>query len=188
VFKKKVKKMKNKYMKIQILAIVILLLGTLSVSGEKNPDEVCIKLNLKQGPWEILDPETLGEGINDGRWHANGAFVDGGLVHDDYQMLPDPDDPYTQGMRSYYTMTGRNGKLHIKVELESFEWIGPSTIMFVGEWETDGGTDAYIGVTGGGKATQIIVLAAAMNSGVFGEGGPARAVHVVLEGDFQIPS
>jgi hypothetical protein len=181
--------MKNKYIKIQILAIAVLLLGILTASGVKEQDEVRIQLNFKQGPWNtVKNSPTEGEGINDGRWSATGAFVDGGLVHDDYQMLPDPDDPYTQGMRSYYTMTGRNGKLHIKVELESFEWIGPSTIMFVGEWETDEGTDAYAGVTGGGKATQIIVLAAAMNSGVFGEGGPARAVHVVLEGDFQIPS
>jgi hypothetical protein len=173
--------MKNKVMKIQILIIVILLLGTLPVLGEKDPDEVRIKLNFKQGPWEDID----GYGYNDGRWHANGAFTDSGTVHDDYQMLYDL-EPFP-GMRSYYTMTGKSGVLYIEVELGSFEWINPWTIQFEGTWTVDEGEGEYSSVSGSGTATQTIVLAAAMNSGEYMVGGPATSNHVVLEGEFYFP-
>ena len=83
---------------MQLLAIAVLLLGILTASAVKNPDDVCFRLNIKQGPWV----EDTGRGTNDGRWHANGAFVDAGTVHDEYQMIPDGSKA---GMLSYYTMT-----------------------------------------------------------------------------------
>ena len=169
-------------MKIQLLAIAVLLLGTLTVSGIKEPDEVCIKLNFKQGPWE----EPSGDGDNDGRWQATGTFVDGGTVHDAYQMQYDP-YPTMVGMNSYYTMTGRKGDLYIEVELVSYDWVNPWKIQFEGSWTIVGGTGAYDGATGGGDATQIIVFAAAVNSAhwIPGVGGPAMSNHVLLEGTFE---
>ena len=167
--------MKNKFMKIQLLAIVVILLGAIFVSGEKNPDEARIKLIFKQGPWD-----EEGVGYNDGRWQATGAFTDGGLVHDDYLFV--------DGMSSHYTMTGRNGELIIDVDLDPFEWIGPSTIKFEGEWQVVGGTGDYASVSGSGSATQIIVLAAAMNSGEYMVGGPATSNHVVLDGEVYLTS
>jgi hypothetical protein len=172
--------MRYKLVKMQLVAIVIFLLGTLPVLGEKNPDEVCIKLIFKQGPWD-----EYGAGFNDGRWHATGAFVDSGTVHDDYQMLYYLDPP---GMSSYYTMTGKNGVVELEVELGSFEWINPWTIQFEGTWEIVGGTEEYASVDGSGTATQIIVLAAAMHSGEYMVGGPAVSNHVTLEGEIQFTS
>ena len=167
--------MKNKYMKIQILAIAVLLLGTLTVSGVKETDEVCIKLNFKQGEWDT----GTGIGGNDGRWHATGTFVDGGTVHDTYQM----DWP---SMSSSYEMTGRNGILYIEVELEYAGDLNKWTGKFEGTWTIVGGTDDYADATGGGDATQIIVFGSAMHSAhmVPGTGGPATSNHVVLEGEF----
>jgi hypothetical protein len=171
--------MRYKLVKMQLVAIVIFLLGTLPVLCEKNPDEVCIKLIFKQGPWD----DFTGYGYNDGRWHATGAFVDSGTVHDDYQMLYDL-SPFP-GMRSEYIMTGKNGVLNIEVELGSFTWINPWKIKFEGTWEIVGGTEEYASVDGSGTATQIIVLAAAMNSGEYMVGGPAVSNHVNLEGEIQ---
>jgi len=170
--------MKNKVVKIQLIALMILLLGIFPVLGAKDPDGISIKLLFKQGPWD-----EEGYGDNDGRWHATGVFTDSGTVHDDYQMLNYLDPP---GMRSYYTMTGKSGVLYIEVELGSFEWVNPWTIQFEGTWTVWGGEGEYLSASGSGTATQVIVLAAAMNSGEYMIGGPATSNHVVLEGEFYL--
>jgi hypothetical protein len=167
-------KMKNKYMKIQILAIVVILLGTLSAYARET-HEIHIKLIFKQGPWD-----NEGYGTNDGRWQATDAFVDSGTVHDDYQMLYELTP--NAGMQSYCTMMGKNGLINIRVELGSFTWINPWTIKFEGTWEVVGGTGDYLTASGSGDATQIIVLSAAMNSGEYMVGGPAKSNHVTLVG------
>ena len=170
MFKREVNNVKNKYIKIQILAIAILLLGTITVSGVTEPDEVCIKLNFKQGP---LHGET---GYNVGRWRAKGAISDGGLVLDNYE--------WSGGMSSYYTMSGKKGDIFIHVQLTPVGWINEWTLKFEGDWTIDYGTGIYAGVSGGGDATQLVVVSAAMHS-VHGDptfGAPATSNHVILEG------
>ena len=161
--------MKFRFLKIQLITIVVILLGVGIISGAKDPDAGRFKCIFKQGPWD-----AAGVGYNDGRWQATGTFTDGGLVHDDYLMV--------DGMSSWYTMYGRSGDLYIFVDLDQFECIGPWTLKFEGTWVITGGTGLYDGASGSGTATQIIVLAAAMNSGEYMVGGPAVSNHVVLEG------
>lgn len=164
--------MKNRLLKAQILAITVILLGTVFVSGVKDPDAVRFKCIFKQGPWD-----ADGVGYNDGRWQVTGAFTDGGLAHDDYDM--DYDD---FSMVSSYTLTGRNGDLYIEVLLGPLEWTGPWTGEWTGTWSITGGTGDYASVSGSGDATQIIVFASTMHSGEFMVGAPCVSNHVVLEG------
>ena len=164
--------MKNKILKIQLIVILLVLFGTIFVSGAKNPDTVMVKCIFKQGPWD-----AEGVGYNDGRWSLTGALTDGGIVHDDYDMGDD------FSMVSSYTLTGRNGDLYIEVVLGPLEWIGPWTGKFEGTWSITGGTGDYATVSGSGDATQIIVFASTMHSGEYMVGAPCISNHVVLTGE-----
>ncbi len=151
--------------------IVTLLFGALPVLCEKDPDEVRVKLIFKQEPWD-----GEGVGFNDGRWSLTGAFTDGGIAHDDYDMGDD------FSMVSSYTLTGRNGELYIEVVLDPLEWTGPWTGKFEGTWTVTGGTGDYELVSGSGDATQIIVFASTMHSGEYMFGAPCISNHVTLVG------
>ncbi len=172
--------MKNKYVKIQILAIAIILLGTLTASAGKNTDEVSIKLDFKQGPFDGTD------GTSVGRWHAKGAYVDGGKALDTYVWEMEPPEVT---MTSRYILGGKDGDLVIDVVLYTnvaTDWVKSGELKFTGEWviDTDDCTGMYEGVTGGGDAVQLVHVVAASNvaGGVQDFGSPAMSNRVFLEG------